>query len=299
MTRTGVGKLSNFFWGVVDFISSVLYHSSVGCSGQVKKIYDNVSVYDSVLKKIDTHKYAHSNSKSISRCSSGYHGSAAWVCLQQAVPPCEWSCLCRSWIMKLENYYLQGLPSISSVSIYTIIIVLDKLRFVNKIQVDETKTYPLIHQEFLALPCQKTNKYPPTKKNNLNQNTATTLPETNSSPLKIGHVSHKETSSYSNHPFSSANWLLVSGRVTCGIRSRADKSHPIVPSYPSVPAGKPTWKSWRSQWPPTPTRFTWWMETTDSRILRWKISTKKTADTAGFVGGFWWVFFGVETPVLS
>ena len=32
-----------------------------------------------------------------------------------------------------------------------------------------------------------------------------TLPKTNSSPLKIGY--------YSNHPFSGANLLLVSGRV--------------------------------------------------------------------------------------
>ena len=40
-----------------------------------------------------------------------------------------------------------------------------------------------------------------------------TLPETNSSPLKIGLPNRK--GSYSNHPFSGANLLLVSGsRVT-------------------------------------------------------------------------------------
>ena len=39
-----------------------------------------------------------------------------------------------------------------------------------------------------------------------------TLPETNNSPLKIGHP--KRTGAYSNHPFSGANLLLVSGRVT-------------------------------------------------------------------------------------
>ena len=38
-----------------------------------------------------------------------------------------------------------------------------------------------------------------------------TLPETNSSPLNIGHPKRK--GSYSNHPFSGANLLLVSGRV--------------------------------------------------------------------------------------
>ena len=39
-----------------------------------------------------------------------------------------------------------------------------------------------------------------------------TLPETNTSHLKIGFAK-KETSSSSNHPFSGANLLLVSGRV--------------------------------------------------------------------------------------
>ena len=38
-----------------------------------------------------------------------------------------------------------------------------------------------------------------------------TLLETNSSPLKTGHPKRKQ--SYSNHPFSGANLLLVSGRV--------------------------------------------------------------------------------------
>ena len=36
-----------------------------------------------------------------------------------------------------------------------------------------------------------------------------TLPKTNSSHLKIGHPKRKQ--SYSNHPFSGAKWLLVSG----------------------------------------------------------------------------------------
>ena len=39
-----------------------------------------------------------------------------------------------------------------------------------------------------------------------------TLPETNSSPLKISHPNRK--GSYSNHPFSGA--MLVSGRVVFG-----------------------------------------------------------------------------------
>ena len=38
-----------------------------------------------------------------------------------------------------------------------------------------------------------------------------TLLGTDSSPLKIGHPKRKQ--SYSNHPFSGANLLLVSGRV--------------------------------------------------------------------------------------
>ena len=39
-----------------------------------------------------------------------------------------------------------------------------------------------------------------------------TLPETNSSPLKIGRAPNRK-GSYSNHPFLGANSLLVSGRV--------------------------------------------------------------------------------------
>ncbi len=41
-----------------------------------------------------------------------------------------------------------------------------------------------------------------------------TLPKTNGSHLKIGHP--KRNRSSSNHPFSGANWLLVSGRVYLG-----------------------------------------------------------------------------------
>ena len=50
---------------------------------------------------------------------------------------------------------------------------------------------------------------------NPNINQKATLPETNSSPLKIGLPNRK--GSYSNHPFSGA--MLVSGRVRLNQKS--------------------------------------------------------------------------------
>ena len=41
-----------------------------------------------------------------------------------------------------------------------------------------------------------------------------TLPETNSSHLKIGRNPKGNTRKYSNHPFQVLTWLLVSGRVS-------------------------------------------------------------------------------------
>ena len=64
----------------------------------------------------------------------------------------------------------------------------------------EGTTHPLVL--FVGLPginlfCKIWDPYPPKI--------------TNSSPLKIGHPKRKQ--SYSNHPFSGVNSLLVSGRV--------------------------------------------------------------------------------------
>ena len=52
-----------------------------------------------------------------------------------------------------------------------------------------------------------------------------TLPKTNSLPLKISHPNRKLV--YSNHSFSGANLLLVSGRVFCSITlGLVGKRHP-------------------------------------------------------------------------
>lgn len=71
-----------------------------------------IYIYDSVLKKTQIHTNVCTQISNQCRAAPrAVYNRLRWEChmgllKQQAVPPCEWmilSCLCRSWIMKLEN----------------------------------------------------------------------------------------------------------------------------------------------------------------------------------------------------